>query len=165
MIAGHGVTRDAWLCAVAGRTGSDAGMLLAAAERLADMPVVAAWFRQGVLSWGGVRQIVVSTRNLTAAQRAWVDASLAEDQADVVGLGDDQVAAAVDGLAVQARPDLHGDREANALARRWLSIQPRLDGTADIHGALDPETAAAALAAFDTSAPDRPRQRRRRRRR
>ena len=57
VIAEHGVTRDTWLRAIAGRTGGDAGMLLAAAERLADMPLTA-WFHQGVLSWGAVRAIV-----------------------------------------------------------------------------------------------------------
>lgn len=154
VIAEHGVTRDTWLRAIAGRTGSDAGMLLAAAERLADMPAVTAWFQQGALSWGAVRQIVASTRNLTAAQRAWVDATLADHEADVSRLDGDQVAAAVDGLAAQARPDLQRGREKNALSRRWLSIQPRLDGTADIHGTLDPETAAAALAAFTTTPTD-----------
>lgn len=151
VIVDHGVTRDTWLRAIAGRTGSDAGMLLAAAERLADMPAVMAWFHEGALSWGAVRRIVAATRNLTAAQRAWVDATLTEHAPDISRLDDDQVAAAVDGLANQARPDLHRDREANALTRRWLSLQPRLDGTADICGTLDPETAAAALAAFATT--------------
>lgn len=46
VIVEHGLTRDTWLRAVAGRTGADAGMLLAAAERLADMPAVTAWFHQ-----------------------------------------------------------------------------------------------------------------------
>jgi len=49
---------------------------------------------------------------------------------------------------------LHRDRDASALARRWLAIQPRLDGRADIHGSLDPETAAAALAAFTATPTD-----------
>ena len=35
---------------------------------------------------------------------------------------------------------------------RLLTLHPRLDGTADIAGTLDPETAAAALAAFATTA-------------
>lgn len=128
VIADHGLTRDTWLRAIARRAGADAGMLLAAAERLADMPVVTAWFHQGILSWGAVRQIVSSTRTLTAAQRGWVDRSLSDhDGAD--RLDGDQVAALVDGLVARARPDLHRDRHASALAGRWLSIQPRLDGT------------------------------------
>ena len=151
VIADHGLTRDTWLRAVAGRTGADAGMLLAAADRLADMPAVTAWFHQGSLSWGAVRQIIAATRNLTAAQRGWVDQTLADGE--VVRLDQDQIAAAVDGLAHRARPDLHRDRDTNALARRWLTLQPRLDGTADIAGTLDPETAAAALAAFATTTP------------
>lgn len=148
VVADHGLTRDTWLRAVARRTGADAGMLLAAAERLTDMPAVSAWFHRGVLSWGAVRAIVASTRNLTAAQRTWVDTALADHAGDVARLDGDQVAAAVDGLVHQARPDLHRDAEASTLSRRWLSIQPRLDGTADIHGTLDPETTAVTLAAF-----------------
>ena len=44
------MTTTSWLRAVAGRTSGDAGMLLAAAERLTDMPAVAAWFADGTLS-------------------------------------------------------------------------------------------------------------------
>jgi hypothetical protein len=62
VITDRGLTRDGWLRAVAGRTGADAGMLLAAAERLVDMPAVTAWFSTGVLSWGAVRAIVAATR-------------------------------------------------------------------------------------------------------
>jgi hypothetical protein len=47
VITDRGLTRDGWLRAVAGRTGVDAGMLLAAAERLVDMPAVTAWFSPG----------------------------------------------------------------------------------------------------------------------
>ncbi|MBW3604433.1 MAG: HNH endonuclease [Actinobacteria bacterium] len=148
VIATHGLTRDSWLRAVAGRTGADAGMLLAAAERLAEMPAVSTWFRHGVLSWGVVRAIVLAIRNLTGEQRAWVDATLAQDRDRMLRLDGDQLAAAVDGLVNDARADLHRDRERSGLARRWLTIQPRLDGTADIYGTLDPETAAAALSAF-----------------
>jgi len=91
-------------------------MLLAAAERLADMPAVTAWFHQGTVSRGAVRQIIAATRNLTAAQRGWVDASLADG--GVARLDQDQLVAAVDGLANRARPDLTRDRDTNALARR-----------------------------------------------
>lgn len=154
-IAAHGVTCESWLRAVAGRTSADAGMLLAAAERLQHMPAIAAWFRDGVLSWGAVRGIVTATRSLTAAQRAWVDETLAADADRVARWDDDQLVDAVQGLADHARPDLHRDREAAGLRRRWLAIQPRLDGSADICGSLDPETAAAALAAFTaTPSPD-----------
>jgi hypothetical protein len=137
VITERGLTRDGWLRAVAGRTGVDAGMLLAAAERLVDMPAVTAWFSTGVLSWGAVRAIVAATRNLTAAQRGWVDQTLADH--DIDRLDGDQVAAAVDGLAMRARADLHRDRDSDTLRRRWLRIQPRLDGTADIAGTLDPK--------------------------
>jgi len=75
------------------------------------------------VSWGAVRGIVAATRNLTAAQRGWVDASLA-DHDGIDRLDGDQLVAAVDGLANRARPDLARDRDTNALARRWLTIQP-----------------------------------------
>lgn len=50
VIADTGLTIDAWLRAIAHRTGADTGMLLAAAERLADMPAVTAWFNDGTLT-------------------------------------------------------------------------------------------------------------------
>lgn len=50
VVAAEGMSTASWLRAVAGRSGADAGMLLAAAERLADMPAVAAWFADGTLS-------------------------------------------------------------------------------------------------------------------
>lgn len=148
VIAGHGLTRDTWLRAVAGRTGADAGMMLAAAERLADMPAVSGWFRHGVVSWGVVRAIVLATRNLTSAQRAWVDATLHADRDAMLRLDGDRLAAAVDGLVNDARADLHADRETAALRDRYLTIQPRLDGTAELYGRLDADTAAAALSAL-----------------
>ncbi len=155
VIANHGITTDTWLRAVAGRTGADAGMLLAAAERLADMPAVTSWFSDGILSWGTVRAIVSATRTLTRDQRRWVDSTLAEQRHTIASLDGDQIAAAVDRLANTARPDLHRERADRAFARRYLAIQPALDGTARIHGDLDAETAAAALQAFDTvSTPD-----------
>lgn len=151
VIIGHGITIDAWLRAIARRTGADTGMLLAAADRLADMPAVSAWFTDGTLSWGTVRGIVAATRNLTADQRAWLDATLADQRHRITVLDGDQIAAAVERLADDARPDLHRDRADRAFTNRYLAIQPALDGTARIHGTLDTETAAAALTAFDTT--------------
>ncbi|CAN5913823.1 hypothetical protein BH23ACT10_BH23ACT10_09990 [soil metagenome] len=151
VIADTGLTIDAWLRAIAHRTGADTGMLLAAAERLADMPAVTAWFNDGTLTWGAVRHIVAATRNLTAAQRTWLDTSLHTDRHRLLRLDADQLTAAVDHLADTARPDLAAARNESAFANRYLTIQPALDGTARIHGTLDPETAAAALTAFDTT--------------
>lgn len=151
VIAAAGLTTDSWLRAVAGRTGADAGMLAAAAERLADMPAVLAAFARGAVSWGAVRGMVAATRSLTAAQRGWLDDQLASDDR-LSRLHADDLVAAAERLVDEARPDLAEAQRERTRQAQYVALQPAADGSGGrIHGSLDAETFAVVQAALDTT--------------
>ncbi len=150
VVIAEGLTIESWLRAVARRTGADAGMLIVAAERLADMPATLRAFRDGVLSWGTVRGIVISVRVLTAEQRRWLDGTLAGDRARLRCLDGDAVVAAADRLVEQARPDLRDQRAQRASAGQRLVLQPGMDGSGEAFAAMDSETFTAVQTAIET---------------
>ena len=61
------------------RTGSEARLLVAAAERLVWLPTVAGLLAEGAVSWSTVRVVVALTRHLTVEQLGWVDRAVAAD--------------------------------------------------------------------------------------
>lgn len=148
VVAAEGQTVASWLRSVGRCTGADAGMLLAAADRLGAMPATLAAFQTGVLSWGTVRGIVTATRSLTAAQRGWVDATLAADPDRLARVDGDTVVADVDRLADTARADLTRDRADRAAAAQQVLLQPALDGGGTLIATLDTETYTAVAAAI-----------------
>jgi hypothetical protein len=154
VIAAEGLTTSSWLRAVADRTGADAGMLLAAADRLADMPATLAAFQSGAISWGTVRGILGATRSLTVAQRGWVDRALASDDDRLGRIDGDTIIADAEALADRARPDLHADRADRAAANQRLVLQPGVHGGGQLFATLDAETFAAVSAAIDGIARD-----------
>ena len=141
--AGLGVA--GYLRLFGGRTGGDAGMLCAAAERLVHLPTVARLFREGAVSWAVVRGIVVATRSLTVAQLAWVDETVAARAEHFAGMDADRQVGVVDELAERARPDLVRDREARAVERTQLRLQAGLDGSLTMFGQFDAESGAVIL--------------------
>ncbi len=153
--AAEGQTLPSWLRSIGRRTGADAGMLVAAAERLADMPATLTAFQTGVISWGTVRGIVSATRSLTAGQRRWVDAAISTD-ADRMGRVDaDTIIDDAQALADRARPDLQQDRADRAAASQQLVLQPSVDGSGGtVFATLDAESFAAVTAAIDGIARD-----------
>lgn len=154
IIAAEGVTLATWLRVFAGRTIGDEKMLTATVERLVDMPAVAGWFTDGTISWPTVRGIVAATRTLTGAQRRWLDDTLAADRDRLLRLDADQIVAAADRLADQARPDLHADRADRQFHGQRFAVHPRLDGTSHVTGEFDAEATATLLAGLDTTTDD-----------
>ncbi len=146
----QGLTTESWLRAVARRTGADAGMLMIAAERLADMPATLRLFRDGVLSWGTVRGIVCAVKVLTSEQRRWLDGTLAGDDARLRSLDGDAVIADAGHLVDRARPDLQRERARRAAAGQRLVLQPGMDGTGMAIAAMDAETFTAVQTAIET---------------
>lgn len=140
VIAAEGLTPESWLRAVARRTGADAGMLQIAADRLADMPATLAAFQTGTLSWGAVRGIVTATRSLTAAQRRWLDATVAGDHVRLGRVDGDTVVADAEQAADRARPELQRARADRAAAGQRLVLQPGMDGGGAAFACLDAET-------------------------
>ena len=134
---------------LAGRTGGDAKLLAAAADRLRFMPTVAGLLRDGVMSWPAVRSIVAITRHLSREQLAWVDDAVAAHGPEWRGWDADSQVAAVAELADRARPDLVKGREARRVERSFLSLQPGLDGSLALYGEFDSERGAAILERLD----------------
>jgi hypothetical protein len=141
VIADEGIAAAAWLRTFAARTVADERMLANTVDRLADMPTVRGWFYCGELSWPAVRGIVAAVRNLTRAQRRWVDATIAADPDRVSRLDADDTVAATQQLADRARPDLHRDRERRGVQRDRVYCQDGFDGSSYGSWELSPESA------------------------
>lgn len=150
VIAAEGLTVESWLRAAAGRTGADAGMLLVAAQRLADMPATLAAFQRGVVSWGTVRGIVAATRSLTVEQRRWLDEVVARDDERLARVDGDTLVADAEHAADRARPDLARDRADRSAAAQRLLFQPGLDGGGTAVATLDAETFTAVQTAIES---------------
>src|SRR5690606_36176321 len=110
VVAAEGLTSDTYL-RMSGRTARETSGHGYLVERLADMPVLYGWYRDGDISTGVVRELSWLTRNLTRAQRAWVDARLADNAEVVRRLDADDLIDAVARLVDRARPDLRDARE------------------------------------------------------
>src|SRR5919106_2651715 len=154
VIADEGMTMGAWLRSFAGCTYADERMLDSAAGRLVDMPNLSRWFADGAVSWSVVRGIVYAVRNLTKAQRQWLDTSLAEDEGRVHRLGPDELVEAVERLVNQARPDLHRDREQRSFEHEFLRLQMGLDGSSFGTFALNAEDTQTLINALRNVHPD-----------
>jgi hypothetical protein len=118
------------------------------------MPTIRDWFFAGELSWPAVRGIVAAVRNLTRAQRRWVDDTLTADPDRTRQLDADDTIAAAQQLADRARPDLHRDREQRAFRSQRLSVQLGLDGSSHSTLDLDAEGTTTLLSALNSTHPN-----------
>jgi hypothetical protein len=151
VLVDEGITTGTCLRVYARRTAAEEKSLGCLAERLVDMPVLRGWYRDAVVSDGVVRAIVWAVRNLTKAQRRWVDETLRGNRGRIGDLGADELVGAVQRLADQARPELCRDRQRRAFDRRSVTAQPRLDGTGGLLLAdLDAEGFETVITALDT---------------
>src|SRR5947208_17005402 len=77
--ASTGLSPEMLLVLSARRTGADARMLVNAAAMLRDMPVTAAAFARGDLSWGQIRAIVAGVRTVDIEGRSRIDELVARE--------------------------------------------------------------------------------------
>lgn len=143
-----GLTAELFLSLEAGWTAPEARMVVRAERTLRAMPLTKANFRAGKLSWSQVRAIVSSMRAVDIAGCAEIDAIVAgrvEDEPDaLLQRIDDEIA--------DRRLDLAVAREDRAIDRSFLSVQPRLDGSATLYGETDAESTAIIVEALDAIA-------------
>jgi hypothetical protein len=90
---------------------------------------------------------VTATRSLTAAQRHWLDATIADDDR-LARIDGDTIVADAQRLADAARDDLARDRADRAAAAQQVLLQPGLDGGGTMIASLDAETYAAVTGAI-----------------
>jgi len=150
-----GLPTEMMLVLGARRTGADARMLVNAACMLRAMPSVARAFATGDLSWSQVRAITTAVRSLDAQGRTHIDRLIAFNAPRLGQSDPDEVLARVDDAVFGLRADLARAREDRQIARGFLAVQGRLDGSASIYGEADAESTATILEALDAAA-DRP---------
>jgi hypothetical protein len=146
-----GVGVDHWLAAVARLTRMDRRLLVRTCRLLHRLPALDAAVRQGRVSFAQLRGLALVLRGVRGELDAEVDRVLAALLDGLAGLDRPdpdvlvrQVADTVDELD----PADLADRERDATANRFLSLQPRLDGTG---GRVTGELDAAGLALLDAA--------------
>ena len=150
----EGVTLDASLNLVHRLPASERGMLLTAADVLADMPFLAAQFRAGQVSWGIVRGIVAQAKRLTRAQRAALDAQLEASPDRIAILDPDDLLDAVAVAVAELRDPAAAQRsEDRAAAGNFIWAQPGLLDRGKIYGELDNVSLATVLGGVDALTP------------
>ena len=136
-------------------TGADRRMLVAAGEALADMPMTAALFRDGALSWGQVRAITGAVRRLSIADRAELDERIAASAAMYHGIDaydPDQLLWAVDQALDELRQARVVERaESRRREASFVSVQAALDGGVRLYAELDAVRGATVLNALDAA--------------
>lgn len=133
-------------------TYGDRRTLQRTADTLRRLPRVREAFRHGALGWGQVRTIVAETAVLDRDTSRRFDRSFGD--LERVGRADpDQLLDEVRHRVEALRPDLENRRALRRIERRFLAVQPQLDGALTLYGEFDPEAATTLLGAIDTAAP------------
>ncbi|HEV2685833.1 MAG TPA: DUF222 domain-containing protein, partial [Actinomycetota bacterium] len=134
-----GLQTEMLLVLGARRTGADARMIVHAAGTLRAMPAVARAFAGGELSWSQVRAITTAVRSVDARGRAHIDRLIAFNAPRLCQMDPDELLGRVDDAVATLRPDLARAREDRQIAREYLAIQGRLDGSSSLSGEMGSE--------------------------
>lgn len=152
----EGLPLDLFIGLAARMTGCDRTMLIGAGEVLLQMPLTAALFSQGALSWGQIRRICQAARRMRLDQRIELDemvAATAEDHRGLDAFGPDQLCDAVDAAADELRDPRSVERsEAAAERANYFQIQRTLLKRVQFYGDYDEVTAAVIVEMFDAAA-------------
>jgi hypothetical protein len=148
-----GLPVETWLLA-AGMPRADRRMLATAVTQLDRLPSVARAFADGTVSWAQVRAVALAVARLSEAQVAIVDDELAPLLARQAHRDPDELAVIVTELVASLTPQVRTDDADTAERDRFLSFQPRLDGTgARVYGDLDGLGYGLVAAALDAGMP------------
>ncbi len=150
-VAQTGIAADTWLAVQGRMTRTDRRMLATVAEHLSRLPLTAREVTNGGLSWSQLRTIItmlVRQHRIRAHEWHAVDAAIATAVGQAHADDPDDVIRIVDDWLYARHPDTIEDAEADASDRRFLAIQPRLDGTG---GRFWGDTDAVGLALLDTT--------------
>jgi hypothetical protein len=136
-------------------THADRRMLVGAAEALRHLPVTAALFADGQLSWSQVRATVSAARRLTVEERATLDARIEaplDQYGGVEAFDPDGLVDAVHDAVDEIKERTARQRERRQEHRNFLAVQERLGGGIKFHGEADALNGAAILGALDAKA-------------
>jgi len=147
-----GLPAEMMLALGARRSGADAKMLVNAAATLRAMPYTASAFADGSLSWSQVRSITLAVRTVDAAGKSTIDELIGRHADGHSSMDPDEMIARVYDAVACLRTDLARAREDRQIAREYLSIQGRLDGSSTLTGEMGPESTATLVNALDVMA-------------
>jgi hypothetical protein len=134
-------------------TGADRRMLASTAETLRTMPHLARAFQHGQVGWAEVRSIVCEVRTLPADAKAAIDEGFA-DQCNIRVRDADRLLDEVRAKAASLRPDKERKDRARHIERRFLALQPQLDGAGGTgYFELDDEAFATVVAGLEAAMP------------
>ena len=150
----EGVTLDTALNLTQRLPASERGMLLTAADVLADLPATMRLFKDRTLSWGQVRGIVAEAKRLARENRTILDAHIAASADDLPKMDPDDVIDAARIVVEQLRGVRAVERaEERAERSSFLWAQPGMFGRGKYYGETDNVSLATVLARIDAMAP------------
>jgi len=145
-----GLPAELWLTVEGRMASSDRRMLGSVAEHLGRLPATAREFACGGLSWSQCRTIIMMLIRHRVRSDEWeaVDAAIADAVGRAAADDPDEVLRLIDDWLWRRHPDKLEADEADQSQRRYLALQPRLDG---LGGRFHGETDAPGLALLETA--------------
>ncbi len=133
-------------------TFGDRRTLLSVGTALRRLPTLRAAFADGAVGWAQVRAICTEARILDEEGCARLDATFG-DRERLRRTDPDRVVDEARGEIDRCRPDLTRERSVRRIERRFLHVQPALDGALTGYFELDPEAGATVLAGLEAAMP------------
>jgi hypothetical protein len=147
-----GLTLDAFLAAQAPLPGAQRRALLRTATTLEGLPHLAAAVTRGHVPAAALTSITAEARGLDSPARDELDRCFADEQ-QLARLGPEELVVAVRDAASRLAPAAKDRDQLRPIEDRFLSLQPRLDGSLTGYFELDAESGATLLEAIESAAP------------
>ncbi len=135
-------------------TSWDLKLLRRITQTLSAMPLLWAAFDDGRLSWGQLRSVALSARDLSVADRETLDQQLTGAIAQNATAEPDRLCDIAADLASRLTDARLADKETASARRSGLRFSPDLFGGTDINGHLDDVIGDTIIAALIDAAPD-----------
>jgi len=147
-----GLTLDAFLASQAPLPGAQRRALLRTATTLDGLPQLATAVARGLVPAAALTSITAEARGLDAPARDELDRCFA-DERQLARLGPEELVVAVRAAAARLAPAAEDRDQLRPIEDRFLSLQPRLDGSLTGYFELDAESGATLLEAIESAAP------------
>ena len=147
-----GLTLEAFLAVQSPLPGAQRRALLRTATALEGLPQLASAVARGVVPAAALTAITAEARSLDAPARDEFDRCFADEQR-LARLGPEELVVAVRDVAERLAPAAADRDKLRPIEDRFLSLQPRLDGSLTGYFELDAESGATLLEAIESAAP------------
>lgn len=147
-----GLTLEAFLACQAPLPGAQRRALLRTATTVEGLPHLARAVAQGLVPAAALTAITAEARGLDSLARDELDRCFA-DEGRLARLGPEELVVAVREAAARLAPVAQDRDQLRPIEDRFLSLQPRLDGSLTGYFELDAESGATLLEAIESAAP------------